>query len=198
MSKTADRLILRPISQDSPDSALTGGTPSEKMSKVVAPRDRKQLFGGILYGSCPVILFFFPLSFLFPLTNFFPLTISRPPRGYGRTKKVLHTFATAPFRHSSTYLLCSRLGIDPVDEARKGDRVPNMFKLTDPGHNPLQSHPEPRVRNATKLSQIQIPRVALRIQALLPDPRDKSIVILYPLPPTGNLTIAFWRQEIYR
>src|SRR5256885_4952431 len=104
---------------------------------------------------------FFPLSFLFPLTNFFPLTISRPPRGYVKTKKVLHTFGTAPFRHSSTYLLCQSLGIDPVDEARKSDRVPNMFKLTDPGHNPLQSHPEPRVRNATKLSQIQIPRVAL-------------------------------------
>src|SRR5439155_23631823 len=85
---------------------------------------------------------FFPLSFLFPLTNFFPLTISRPPRGYVKTKKVLHTFGTAPFRHSSTYLLCQSLGIDPVDEARKSDRVPNMFKLTDPGHNPLQSHPE--------------------------------------------------------
>ena len=33
MSKTADRLILRPISQDSPDSASTGGTPSEKSQK---------------------------------------------------------------------------------------------------------------------------------------------------------------------
>src|SRR5439155_24342108 len=87
MSKTADRLILRPISQDSPDSALTGGTPSEKMSKVVAPRDRKQLFGGILYGSCPVILCFFPFSFLFPPTNFLPLTICRPPRGMREQKK---------------------------------------------------------------------------------------------------------------
>src|SRR5207302_3427777 len=87
---------------------------------------------------------------------------------------------------------------DPVDQAWKSDRVPNMFKLTDPGHNPLQSHPEPRVRNTPKLPQVQVPRVALRVQALFLDPRDKSIVILYPLPPTGNLTIAFWRQEIYR
>src|SRR5207245_2882518 len=85
----------------------------------------------------------FPLSFLFPLTNLFPLTISRPPRGYARTKKVLHTFGTAPFRHSSTYLLCRSLGIDPVDETWKSDCVPNMFKPADPGYNPLQSHPEP-------------------------------------------------------
>src|SRR5436189_5030314 len=97
MSKTADRLILRPISQDSPDSALTGGTPSEKMSKVVAPRDRKQLFGGILYGSRPVILFFFPLSFLFPLTNFFPLTIPRPPRGMAEQKKSFTPLRRRPF-----------------------------------------------------------------------------------------------------
>src|SRR5437660_1020538 len=61
--------------------------PSEKMSKVVDPRDTKQLFGGILYGNCPVILSFFPLSFLFPLTNLFPLTISRPPRGMSKQKK---------------------------------------------------------------------------------------------------------------
>src|SRR6266705_1982344 len=126
-------------------------------------------------------------------TNYFSTT-----PGYVKTKKVLHTFATAPFRHSSTYLLCRSLGIDPVDEARKSDRVPNMFKLTDPGHNPLQSHPEPRVRNATKFPQVQVPRVALRVQALFLDPRDKSIVILYPLPSTGNLAVAFWLQEIYR
>src|SRR5256885_15902577 len=97
LSKTADRLILRPVSQDSPGAASTGGPPSEKMSKVVDPRDTKQLFRGILYGSRPVILFFFPLSFLFPPTNFFPLTISRPPpRGCVKTKKVLPTFGTAP------------------------------------------------------------------------------------------------------
>src|SRR5438876_5666358 len=41
MSKTADRLILRPVSQDSPDSASTGETTCRKMSKVFAPRDTK-------------------------------------------------------------------------------------------------------------------------------------------------------------
>src|SRR5207302_7375155 len=34
--------------------------------------------------------------------------------------------------------------------------------------------------------------------ALLPDPRDKSIVILNPLPTTRNLTVAFRRQEVHR
>jgi len=45
MSKTDDQLILRLISQDSPGSASTSEAPSEKMSKAVAPRDTKQLFG---------------------------------------------------------------------------------------------------------------------------------------------------------
>jgi len=44
MSKMADRLILRPISEDAPGSASTGGTPRQKMSKAVAPRDAKVFF----------------------------------------------------------------------------------------------------------------------------------------------------------
>src|SRR5437660_2296662 len=41
MSKTADQLILRPETRDSPRTASIGETPVEKMSKVVAPRDTK-------------------------------------------------------------------------------------------------------------------------------------------------------------
>ena len=41
MSKTVDRLILRPDPGDSPGSASTGETPLRKMSKAVAPRDTK-------------------------------------------------------------------------------------------------------------------------------------------------------------
>jgi len=41
MSKTADRLILRPVSQHSPGSVSTGETPRQKMSKAVASRDTK-------------------------------------------------------------------------------------------------------------------------------------------------------------
>jgi hypothetical protein len=44
ISKTADQLIPRPISRDSPDSASTGGTPSEKSQKAAAPHDAKVLF----------------------------------------------------------------------------------------------------------------------------------------------------------
>src|SRR5439155_4287573 len=41
MSKTADRLILRPVSQHSPGSVSTGWTPRRKISKAVASRDTK-------------------------------------------------------------------------------------------------------------------------------------------------------------
>jgi len=45
MSKTDDRMILRPVSQDSPGSDSTAWTPFRKMSKAVDPRDTNQLFG---------------------------------------------------------------------------------------------------------------------------------------------------------
>ena len=51
MSKTPDLLILRLISQESPGSVSTGGTPRRKISKVVDPRDTRVLFvpfGGVL------------------------------------------------------------------------------------------------------------------------------------------------------
>src|SRR5437016_6102001 len=54
MSKTGDRLTLRPVSQDSPGSASTGETPRQKMSKVVDPRDAEELFGGPLLGKVQV------------------------------------------------------------------------------------------------------------------------------------------------
>jgi hypothetical protein len=44
LQKRLDRLIPRPISRDSPDSASTGGTSSEKSQKAVAPHDAKVLF----------------------------------------------------------------------------------------------------------------------------------------------------------
>src|SRR5437016_3123119 len=45
--KTIDRLILPSEARDSPSSASTGETPSRKMSKVVAPRDAKRVFGRV-------------------------------------------------------------------------------------------------------------------------------------------------------
>ena len=48
--KIADRLILRPVSRDSPGSASTGETSLWKISKAVAPRDTDQLFGEVLFG----------------------------------------------------------------------------------------------------------------------------------------------------
>jgi hypothetical protein len=45
IGKTVDGSILRPETRDSPGSFSTGGTPLQKMSKVVAPRDTKAVFG---------------------------------------------------------------------------------------------------------------------------------------------------------
>src|SRR3989442_12189253 len=52
--------------------------------------------------------------------------------------------------------------------------------------------------HATKLSQIQVPLVAFRVQSLFTNPRQQSIIILYPLPATSNLPITFRSQTIHR
>ena len=54
MSKTADRMILRPETRDSPRSVSTGWTPLRKISKAVDPRDAEELFGGPLLGDVEV------------------------------------------------------------------------------------------------------------------------------------------------
>src|SRR5438128_5540996 len=51
---------------------------------------------------------------------------------------------------------------------------------------------------AAKLSQIQVPLVAFRIQSLLTNPRQQSIIILYPLPTTCDLPITFRSQTVHR
>jgi hypothetical protein len=63
------------------------------------------------------------------------------PRGYARTKKVLHTFGRM-------------LRIDSVDETWKRNSVPDMLKLADPGDDSLQSHSESRMWNTSKLAKI--------------------------------------------
>ncbi len=50
MSKTADRLILRPDPGDSPGSASTGGTPLRKISKVVDAHDTELPFRKPIYS----------------------------------------------------------------------------------------------------------------------------------------------------
>src|SRR5439155_12120490 len=94
MSKTGDQLILRPFSQDSPGSDSTGWTPSRKISKVVAPRDTKELFGrafGLQNSQRARLSFCHNLSFLanscYPLSFLFLLTISRRPGGMSKQKK---------------------------------------------------------------------------------------------------------------
>jgi len=45
--KTLDRPVLRLESRDFPGSASTGRTPSQKISKAVAPRNTRVLFGSL-------------------------------------------------------------------------------------------------------------------------------------------------------
>src|SRR5256885_284988 len=100
------------------------GPPLKNLKSSCSPRQKTALWRE-LYGSCPVILFF-PVIFSLSTNQFLPTNYFSTPRGYVKTKKVLHNFATAPFRHSSTYLLCQSL----VIERFRLFRIPRHKKWT--------------------------------------------------------------------
>src|SRR5436853_6114996 len=83
------------------------------------------------------------------------------------------------------------LWVDSVDQPRERYRVPYMVEFTDPGDNSFQAESETRMRNAAKLSQIQIPLVAFRVYSLFTNPCQQRTIILNPLPSTDNLPITF-------
>src|SRR6266566_2671692 len=147
--KNADSPVLREKPIFSPRNASVSEWTLPRILKIKISRDTRQFRRNFFYSenassttlSSSIILFFL-LSFFSRYLFLFLLTISRPPPGIYLDKKSPSHICGKAFRDSSTLLLCKSLGIDPVDEARKGNRVPNMFQLADPGYNPLQSHPE--------------------------------------------------------
>src|SRR6266568_7115507 len=103
--KMADSAVLR----EKPVISLGNVPASEwtlpRILKMKISRDTKQLFRkpslprmrrllSLLFST----ILFFLLSFFSRYLFLFLLTISRPPRGYVRTKKVLHTLRTANSR----------------------------------------------------------------------------------------------------
>src|SRR2546427_7581655 len=88
--KSADQPVLGEKLIISPRNASVSEWTRPRILKIKTSRDTKRLFGRILYP------LFNLLSFLFLLT------ISRPPRGYVKTKKVLHTLSNA-FGTSATF-----------------------------------------------------------------------------------------------
>src|ERR1041384_5945978 len=73
------------------------------------------------------------------------------------------------------------LWIQPVDLARKRDRLPDMGNPADPRHRPLHSEPETGMHERSILPEIEIPPVGRRVQALRLDPRQQAVVIVFPL-----------------
>src|SRR6266566_5998820 len=101
--KMADSAVLREKTIFSPRNASVSEWTLSRILKIKISHDTKQLFRK---PSLPrmrrLLSLLFSIILFFLLTFFsrclFLLTISRPPRGYVRTKKVLHTLRTANSR----------------------------------------------------------------------------------------------------
>ncbi len=114
--KMADSAVLREKTIFSPRNASVSEWPLSRILKIKISRDTKQLFRkpslprmrrllSLLFST----ILFFLLSFFSRYLFLFLLTISRPPRGYVRTKKVLHTLSISRLGKSS--------GISPDPES---------------------------------------------------------------------------------
>ncbi len=101
----ADSAVLREKLIFSPRNASISEWTLSRILKIKISRDTKQLFRkpslrrmrrllSLLFST----ILFFLLPFFSRYLFLFLLTISRPPWGYGRTKKVLHTLRTANSR----------------------------------------------------------------------------------------------------
>ena len=101
----ADSAVLREKPIFSPRTASVSEWTLPRLLKIKISRDTKQLFRkpslpkmrrplSLLFST----ILFFLLSFFSRYLFLFLLTISRPPRGYVRTKKVLHTLRAAKSR----------------------------------------------------------------------------------------------------
>src|SRR6266480_5358369 len=98
--KMADSAVLREKPIFSPRNASVSEWTLLRILKTKISRDTKQLFRKpSLRRMRRLLSLFFSTILLFLLSFFsrylflFLLTISRPPRGYVRTKKVLHTLS---------------------------------------------------------------------------------------------------------
>ncbi len=114
--KMADSAVLREKTIFSPRNASVSEWTLSRILKIKISRDTKQLFRkpslprmrrllSLLFST----ILFFLLSFFSRYLFLFLLTISRPPRGYVRTKKVLHTLSISRLGKSS--------GISPDPES---------------------------------------------------------------------------------
>src|SRR6266550_2279888 len=116
--KMADSAVLREKPIFAPRNASVSEWTLSRILKIKISHDTKQLFRK---PSLPRMRRL--LSLLFSIIWFFLLTISRPPRGYVKTKKVLHTLRTANSRELDLQSYRFRRSSRTVDTACAGLRA---------------------------------------------------------------------------
>ncbi len=84
--------------------------------------------------------------------------------------------------------------IDPVQHARKCDRLAEMIELADPRDDPLDPHAEPCVRESPELAEVQIPPEGFLGKVVFLDPSEQQIGIVDAHAAADDFSLAFGRR----
>ena len=85
--------------------------------------------------------------------------------------------------------------MQPVEHARKGDGLADVFQPADPGHRPLDAHPEAAVRYGAVLAQIEVPLEGFPRQVVLLDALEQQFRVVDALAAADDFPVALGRQH---
>src|SRR3989304_707975 len=71
-----------------------------------------------------------------------------------------------------------------------------MLELRDPGDEPLDPHPEPRVGHASEPSQVEVPLEVLLGEAVLLEPLFQESQVVDALTASDDLAVALGRENV--
>src|SRR5688572_29822338 len=80
------------------------------------------------------------------------------------------------------------LGFQSIHQPRERRALADVRRAADPGHRTLEAQAVPRVDERSVLPKVEVPAVGVHRQALLLDPLDELVVVIFALRPANDLT----------
>src|SRR5450759_4818722 len=88
------------------------------------------------------------------------------------------------------------LGIDPLHRPRIWNGLAKVMDAADPGHEPLEAHPETGVREGAVTANVEIPLVGLFRELVLLQALFEELQIVDALRAADDLAVAFRREHV--
>src|SRR4029078_1250445 len=88
------------------------------------------------------------------------------------------------------------LRVHPVEHARVGDRLPQVFESANPADDALDAHAEAAVRDGAVAAQVEIPLEGFVRRVVLLDALQEQIEVGQTLAAADNLAVTLRREHV--